>query len=258
MTDADTVLVRDDGPVRTLTLNRPERRNAIDLELRVSLRDAVREAADAPSVRALVLAGAGGVFCAGGDISTMERMSPAAARDRTAPAHDLVRALRSGKPAVAAVEGGAFGAGLALALACDHVVAGDDVRVSTSFTRVGLAGDMGISLALAQRLGAARARQMLMLPSEVRGQRLAELGLVDVLVPPDQVRTRAAADAHRLAAGPPLALAALKRRFDHLPTDLDDVLDLEAEDQVRLFGSQDLAEGAAAFHERRDPEFHGR
>lgn len=242
MTGASTVLVQDDGAVRTLVLNRPERRNAIDLDLRVRLAELVRQANDDPRVRALVLAGAGEVFCSGGDIDTMGRMDEHAARARTDAAHEVVRAIRRGKPAVAAVHGGAFGAGLALALACDHVVASDDVRTSTSFTRVGLAGDMAISLALAQRMGAARARQMLMLPREVRGSEVLALGLVDVQVPPEQVRHRALVDAQRLAEGPPLALAALKRRFDNLPSDIDAVLDLEAEDQVRLFGTKDLAE----------------
>jgi enoyl-CoA hydratase/carnithine racemase len=130
---AAPVFVHDDGGVRTVTLNRPEKRNAIDLELRVALADAI-EAADAdPDVRVIVLTGAGPAFCSGGDITTMKRLAPGPALERAQLAQRVIRAIWSTpQPVLAAVEGSAFGAGTALAAACDRIVAARDARFATT------------------------------------------------------------------------------------------------------------------------------
>lgn len=253
-----TVLTQDHDGVRVLTLNRPEMRNAIDIELRVDLADAFEGAMADPVVRAVVLTGAGGMFCSGGDISTMRRMGPEEAGPRAELAQRVIRAIWCGpKPVLAAVEGGAFGAGLSLAIACDRVVAADDARLAISFQRVGLAGDMGIFSSLPRRIGEARARQLLLLPRELTAKEALEIGLVDEAVPAGTALENALVDARRLASGPPLALAAVKRLLRHSGADPVDVLDLEAAEQVALFGSADLGEGAQAFHERRTPVFLG-
>jgi 2-(1,2-epoxy-1,2-dihydrophenyl)acetyl-CoA isomerase len=255
----DTVLVEDRGAVRILTLNRPERRNAIDLVLRQELAGAVESAMASPAVRALVLTGAGSTFCSGGDISTMGRRSPEDTLPRAQAAARVIRALWDGpKPVVAAVEGAAFGAGVALALACDRVVAASDATFSVSFTRVGLAGDMGIFSSLPARVGPATARQLLMLPRRLDGAEALGLHLVDDLVEPGTALDEALADARMLADGPPLALAAIKSMLSAWAREPRDVLDAEVELQTRLFDTADFAEGVAAFGQRRTPTFEGR
>jgi 2-(1,2-epoxy-1,2-dihydrophenyl)acetyl-CoA isomerase len=253
---SDLVLVDDHDAVRVVTLNRPAVKNAIDLSLRVALAEALESAAADPVVRAIVLTGAGGAFCSGGDIATMQRQSPAQTFPRAQAAQRVVRAIWSTpKPVVAAVEGPAFGAGAALALACDRVVAGDGAVMSMSFTAVGLAGDMGIFASLPARVGAPRAKQLLMLPRRIDAAEAQAFGLVDEVVSAGCARERALEDAERLAAGPGDALGVIKAMFDGSPRTPAEILELEVRNQARLFDSDDFAEGVAAFREKRVPHF---
>jgi 2-(1,2-epoxy-1,2-dihydrophenyl)acetyl-CoA isomerase len=250
------VLVEDDGDLRVITLNRPRQRNAIDLPLRVRLAEVIEAAMDHDRVRVLVLTGAGGAFCSGGDITTMTRLPEREARPRAEAAQRVTRAIwTGGKPVIAAIEGAAMGAGLALALACDRAVAGADARFGTSFSRVGLAGDMGIFATLPGRIGPAAARQMLMFADQVDASEAARIGLVDAVTEPGQALARARDDARRLAAGPPLALAAVKSMLARWPRDPGAVLADEIDHQVALFDTDDFAEGVAAYRERRPPAF---
>lgn len=251
-----TVLVEDRGAVRIVTLNRPHLKNAINLELRYALADAL-EAADAdPGVRAIVLTGADGAFCSGGDISTMMRQPRHETTARAQAAQRIIRALwHTPKPVVAAVEGPAFGAGTALALACDRVVAASDATFATTFTGVGLAGDMGIFASLPARVGAPRARQMLMLGSRVKGAEAGAIGLVDRVVGAGEALEAALEDAATLAAGPPLALGVIKQMLSGEPRHPLAVLDLEVRNQTGLWDTNDFAEGVAAFAEKRRPVF---
>lgn len=250
------VLVEDRGAVRVVTLNRPEVKNAIDIPLRVELAERLEAAAAASSVRAIVLTGAGGSFCSGGDISSMARQSPALTFPRAQAAQRVVRAIWSTpKPVIAAVEGPAFGAGAALALACDRIVVGESSVFSFSFTAVGLAGDMGIFASLPARIGAPRARQLLMLPRRVGGKEAVDLGMADALVPDGAALECAREDATRLASGPADALGVIKQMFDGTPRTPSEILELEVRHQARLFDSDDFAEGVAAFAEKRLPRF---
>jgi len=252
------VLTEDRGPVRIMTLNRPNVRNAIDLPLRHALAEAV-EAADAdPGVRALILTGSGGAFCSGGDIGTMTRAPRHETTSRAQAAQRVVRALwQTPKPVVAAVEGPAYGAGAALALACDRVVAATDATFATTFTSVGLAGDMGIFATLPARVGAPRARQMLMLGTRISAAEGEPIGLVDRLTQPGEALTAALEDAERLAAGPPLALGVIKQMLSGEPRHPLAVLDLEIRNQTVLWDTDDFAEGVAAFRSKRRPQFGG-
>ena len=249
------VLSSDHGQVRLLTLNRPHRRNAIDLPLRYALADALEGAMADQGVRVVVLTGQGASFCSGGDITTMTRLSEAAARDRVEAAQRVVRAIWTGpKPEIAAVEGAAAGAGAALALACDRVVAARGARFSFTFSRVGLAGDLGVYASLPDRMGAARAQQLLMFGTVVTGADLLTTGLADALTEDGSACQRALEDAGTLAAAAPLALRAMKRL---LRPDWPDVLDREVAAQASLFGTADFAEGVAAFLEHRPARFTG-
>ncbi len=252
-----TVLTEDQGAVRILTINRPDVRNAIDMPLRIALREALETADADSSVRAIVLTGAGTVFCSGGDISTMERMDTDAATERAELAQAVIRAIwATPKPVLAAVEGAAYGAGASLAAACDRVVAATDARFATTFTNVGLAGDMGVFVSLPRRIGIPRTRQMLTLATPVDAQQALDWGLVDALAEPRAVLDATLDDARRLAEKPAEALAVIKAMLSEAPTlSPSAVLHREVVHQARLFGSDDFAEGIAAFREKRRPIF---
>jgi len=251
------VLTEKIGAVAVMTLNRPDKLNAIDIPLRLALADAIDAADRDPTVRSVVLTGAGRAFCAGGDIASMERMTRQDALERAQLAQRVIRAIWStDKPVVAAVEGAAFGAGTALAAACDRVVAARNARFATTFTKVGLAGDMGAYVSLPTRVGVARARQMLMLPETIGAQEALSIGLVDTLTDPGSALASALEDAARLAAGPAEALAVIKSLLAVAPgLSPFNVLDREASDQAALFGSDDFVEGITAFREKRPAQF---
>jgi enoyl-CoA hydratase/carnithine racemase len=256
-TTTSPVLVEDTASVRTITLNRPAKRNAIDLDLRVALADALEAADIDEAVRAIVITGAGPAFCSGGDISTMRRMPVDQAMERAQLAQRVIRAIwRTPKPVLAAVEGSAYGAGVALAAACDRVIAARDVRFATTFTNVGLAGDMGVFVSLPARVGVARARQMLMMATTISAPEALAIGLIDALVDPDEAVTAAQRDAAWLAERPPEALGVIKSMLSEARTLAPfDGLEREAANQATLFDTDDFAEGVAAFHEKRRPVF---
>src|ERR1700739_5004399 len=179
------ILIDDDAAVRTVTLNRPQKRNAIDIELRIALAEAIESADRNPDIRVIIVTGAGSVFSSGGDISTMHRMPAERALERIELAQRVIRAIwNTPKPVLAAVEGSAYGAGVALAAACDRVGAARDAALAATLTNVGLAGDMGASVSLPARVGVARARQMLMLPTPINAQEALDMGLIDAVVEP--------------------------------------------------------------------------
>jgi len=252
-----------DSGVVTLALNRPERLNALSADMLAALRDSLARIAAERSVRVVVLTGAGRGFCAGGDVKRMA--SGAIAYD----APDAVAVLRQKmevvrtlhdlpKPTIAMVNGPAAGAGLALALACDLRIAGASARFTTAFAKVGLPGDFGGTYLLSAIVGPARARELYLTGDVLDAQQALACGLV----------TRAVADAElaavtrdlalRLAAGPPLAYAFMKRNLDAAQTlDLGAVLDLEADHQIAASRTADHAEATRAFVEKRPPAFTG-
>ncbi|MDL4770656.1 MULTISPECIES: enoyl-CoA hydratase/isomerase family protein [Thermomonosporaceae] len=251
--------VANGGAVRVLTIDRPEARNAIDMATRVQLLDRLREAVDAPAVRAIVLTGAGGTFSAGGDVRTMDGAGADEVRSRLRPVHEAVRLIAEcGKPVVAAVEGAAAGLGVSLAAVCDHVVAAEDARFVAAFGRIGLVADGGLLWTLPRRVGMGRAREMLLFGRTVPAARAYEIGLADALAPPGAALDVALERAAEAAALAPLSIAAAKRVLSRGGHGLEGLLEAEREEQAVLFGTADFAEGRAAFAERRTPRFEGR
>lgn len=255
-----TVLeVRDDGPVRVITLARPHRMNAIDLDLACALRDAVLAAVRDAGVRALVITGAGSNFCSGGDVRRDREREQAAGIDLVDVVQEVFLALRHGaKPSVAAVSGHARGAGLALMLACDFAVADDTARFAAQFTRMGLVPDLGLAITLPERVGMAVARDMVLCGTEKDAAAAAATGLVDEVCAPGGALAAALARAGRMAAMAPLATAAARRLLHMAREPVDQVLAEEKRLQNELRGTEDAREAIAAFADKRPPVFRGR
>jgi enoyl-CoA hydratase/carnithine racemase len=251
---------RTDG-IAVLTLNRPERRNAIDPELRDALAEAIDAAAADPDVRGVVIAGAGGAFCAGGDLARFDELHDARAyRHVSHRLTDLVESLeRLEKPVVAAVDGVVTGAGLALALACDWRVGSRRARVLFREGLVGLVPTHGGLTRLVKLLGLARAKEVLLGGDDLDAEAALAAGLLSELAGPgEDVLDRARARVERMPARAPLSFAAAKRLLA-LAADVDLRSGVLAESlaQTALLQSDDHREGLAAARERREPEFRG-
>ena len=244
-----------DGATMILTLNQPARRNALALAMREAMVAALQRIAEDRSVRAVVITGAGGHFCAGGDISGMDVTDLGAGLERFSVSHRLVRALIDmDRPVVAAVDGWAAGAGVGLALCCDTIVAAEDSHFATPFGRIGLVGDFALFHTLPRRIGEGRARQMLLSGDAIDAATAERWGLVDHLAPPGKVLEKALERAAKLAQSAPLATALTKAK---LAEGLADLLGWERTVQSALFATADHQEGKAAFLGKRAPVFKG-
>jgi enoyl-CoA hydratase/carnithine racemase len=223
--------------------------------VRQALEEAIERGHDDKAVRAIVITGAGGTFCAGGDISNMNVGTALDGRDRMRRTHRLVRLMaRGAKPLVAAVEGWAAGAGMAVACACDTVVAAEDARFVAGFHKIGLMSDMGLPWFLPRRVGVGRARRILFY-HEVTGAAEGErIGLVDFVAPPGKALEVALEKARFLAAE---AAGPIELTKKILSEGLDEALADEATFQGLLFTTRDFQEGRAAFLEKRKPNFAG-
>ena len=244
-----------EGATAVLTLDHPARRNALAMAMRQRLVDALEAIEADRDVRAVVIAGAGGTFCAGGDISGMDATDLAAGRERFRLTHRLVRLLIKGRtPVVAAVEGWCVGAGLSLALCCDTIVAAADARFMAGFGKVALVADLGLLHTLPARVGQGRARQVVLYGETMDAAAAERIGLIDHIVPPGTALEAGLARAALFHDAAPLPLA-LTRQY--LAAGLDAALDWERETQSALFQTADHAEGKAAFLAKRGPVFRG-
>jgi 2-(1,2-epoxy-1,2-dihydrophenyl)acetyl-CoA isomerase len=256
----DGLRVEVDGPVATITLDRPEALNALTIPMKVALLGALPRLAADRSVRAVILTGAGRAFCAGQDLA--ERDEPDAApldvelRERYNP---IVRALRSmDQPVIAAVNGVAAGAGASLAFACDLRIAAEGASFLLAFGRVGLIPDSGATWLLPRLVGSSKAAEMALLTEPLSTDDAERLGLVMRVVPPERLAAEAHAVAVRLAGLAPRAVALTKRALDAAwDRSFEDALELEADLQGEAGSTADHAEGIAAFLEKRPPRFTG-
>nr|ABP44921.1 Enoyl-CoA hydratase [Mycolicibacterium gilvum PYR-GCK] len=256
MADTEVLLSSDRDGVRTLTLNRPHRRNALDARLWVELADALRALKREQDVRALVLTGAGGAFCSGADIGTGEQIHPRYKLDRLT---DVALALHElAIPTIAKVTGIAVGAGWNLALGCDLVVATPESRFCQIFSKRGLSVDLGGSWLLPKTVGLQQAKRLVLLADMIDADEAHGLGLVTWVKPAGEIDGFIDELADRLAAGPPFALAQSKALLnDGATATLREALANEARAQPGNFATADSAEAYAAFAAKRDPEFSG-
>jgi enoyl-CoA hydratase/carnithine racemase len=250
----------DDG-VAVLRLNAPEKINAMCVDMREQLIAALQRRMLDDECSAVVLAGAGGNFSAGGDIKS-ERPSPQAVarsvRHKLSRLQEIVRlVVNAPKPVVAAVEGKSVGAGMSLALACDVVIAAENVHFGAVFGKVGLVPDAGLFYTLPRRVGGARAQQLFLGARVVEASRALEIGLADAIVPTGEVLAAACAEARRLAQIAPLAFAAIKSLGAGGCETLEQAFAEELRLQPMLALSEDNREARAAFAERRKPVFRG-
>jgi len=277
MSDEEVLLSENRGGVLWLTMNRPERLNAMNQQLMRRLVEETEAAVLDPDVRAVVLTGAGRGFCAGGDASgarEIDEGDPMAAKyaahkswsnaqlmyDRLRWQVTTIENLRKmPKPTVAMLRGPVAGAGMGLAMACDFRIASKTVMFTTAFAGVGASGDFGGSYTLTRVVGAAKAMELYMLSDKIRAEEVERLGLVTRLVEDDELEAETEAFVDRLASGPTVAYRYIKRNIYLAESaSLSEVLDVECEHMVRVAHTADYREAFMAFREKRKPNFQGK
>lgn len=255
----ETLQVLRDGAITTLVMNRPAVRNAFNPTMRDEIRDALTAMEADGVTRVLLLTGAGGHFCAGGDVKLMQA-AKRSIEDCRAELDEMGRMVLQlaefPRPTIAVVDGVAVGAGCNLALCCDLIVASDRARFGEVFARVGLVPDGGGTYFLPRLVGLARAKELVFTAGIIDAARAERLGLVNSVVPAAELASAARTLAATIAAGPPAALAMAKRMLNRsVDLDLAGVVALEAEHQSRALVSEEHQEGLRAFFEKRAPSF---
>ena len=264
----DLIATLEEG-VLTLTLNRPEARNAMSKAMNKALQEQLAEAEFNPAVKCLVLTGAGKGFCAGGDVKGMaasgdgtvgaQTIDEAIARQRLNQRATAGKLFKMPKPTIAALPGAAAGAGLSLALACDMRVMTSNAIMTTAFARVGFSGDYGGTYFLTQLVGSAKAREMYYLSDRVSADEALRLGLTNWVCEPEELMTKAREIALRIANGPTVAYRYMKENLNRaMAGEVDDCLDLEATHHIHCGQTEDHREATQAFVAKREPVFKGR
>jgi 2-(1,2-epoxy-1,2-dihydrophenyl)acetyl-CoA isomerase len=268
-TGTETLSAQVDDGVAVVTMNRPDRKNALTKPMLKAMAAVLAEVEVATDVRCVVLTGAGGAFCAGGDVKGFAEGGGAGASEgtwdegvhnqRLSHRHTSGALYHMPKPTLAAIGGAAAGAGLSLALACDLRIASDTAIMTTAFARVGLAGDYGGTFLLTQLVGPAKAKELYFLPERISMKEALELGIVNRVASAEDYEALWRSTAARLAAGPPLAYRYMKENINRAATsDLWTNMDLESTHHRHTGVSEDHKEAAKAFVEKREPVFKGR
>jgi 2-(1,2-epoxy-1,2-dihydrophenyl)acetyl-CoA isomerase len=259
-----TILTERDGNLGWVRINRPERLNALAGDMRDRIEAALAELDGDSRVRCVAITGVGRAFSTGGDVHFMAEL---AASNDIETFRELVEAGRRviqridgmRKPVIAAVNGAAAGAGASLALACDLRIASQNASIGLTFTRIGLHPDWGGAYFLPRLIGSALAAELVFTGGMINARRAERLGLVNKVVPADELEGAVKGLAGQIAGGPPDVIAAAKRTLRRsLAADLEEILDMEAAAQLEAFQSEDFAEGVQAFLEKRAPRFGGR
>jgi enoyl-CoA hydratase/carnithine racemase len=256
--------VTDDGGITTITLNRPEKLNALAGHMRRDLAEALEAAGSDRAVHVVVITGVGRAFCSGGDVAAMadliERQDADEFSRLLGSARRVVTAIRHmTKPVIASINGPAFGAGFNLALACDLRIASSNATFSQSFAKVGLHPDWGGTYFLPRLVTPNKACEMFFLGDPIDAEEAKRLGLVNFVVAPSELESETRKLAERLRAAPAVAIGAAKQAvYMSHSAELEEMLRYETEAQMRCFDSDDGAEGVRAFLEKRDPKFTGR
>jgi 2-(1,2-epoxy-1,2-dihydrophenyl)acetyl-CoA isomerase len=261
----ETIQLTIEDGVANVTLNRPERLNAWNAQFGDELRDALLKDAADPSVRAVLITGAGRGFSSGADLKDMleQAMSGQPVPDVGSLLkeryHPIITGIRElPKPVVAAVNGPAVGIGCSLALACDLIWAAESAVFGLAFVNIGLVPDGGSTFLVPAAVGKARAHEMALLGQPITAEQAFEWGLINKVVPDDKLMDEAGALAKRLAAGPTRSYANSKRALNNsILKIMGEQLDLEAQIQSEMAGTADFTEGVQAFVEKRDPVFKG-
>lgn len=269
-TGTDHLLGHVEDRVAVLTMNRPKRRNALSGPMLAGLQAALIEAETAKDVGCVVLTGAEGAFCAGGDVKGMADsqgsgdgggggLDDAIHRQRLAQRGTAGRIYEMPKPVIAMLPGAAAGAGLGLALACDLRIAAENAILTTAFAKVGFSGDWGGTFFMTGLIGAARTRELYYLSDKIDATKAESLGLVNRVVPADQLEKETMAIAHRIAHGPTVAYRYMKENIARaVGGDMGECLDLEATHHVHTSLTRDHREAVKAFVAKKDPVFEGR
>lgn len=268
VTGTDHLLASLEDNVLTLTLNRPEARNALSRELLDALSEQLNAAEQNPKVRAIVLTGAGKGFCAGGDVKAMAArnkngrtmtIDEAIHRQRVDQRATSGRLYKIPKPTIAALPGAAAGAGLSLALSCDLRIMASNAIMTTAFARVGFSGDYGGTLFMSQLVGPAKARELYYLSERISADEALGLGLTNWVVEAGDLAARTQEIAKRLANGPSVAYRYMKENIARAQSsgDVDDCMDLEVTHHVHCAATEDHKSAVKAFIDKREPEFKG-
>jgi enoyl-CoA hydratase len=261
MSDFENVLVAREGAVAVVTVNRPKALNALDTRTVTELIEAATELEMDPSVRAVILTGAGEkAFVAGADIAEMAEMGPREARHFAELGGELMSAIeRSDKAWIAAVGGFALGGGCELALACDFIYAGRNAKLGQPEVNLGVIPGFGGTQRLARRVGVAKAKELVFTGDHVGAEEALRIGLCDAVVEPAELMARARATAEKIAAKAPLAIAEAKRAIhEGLSMTLEHAVKLEQHAFATLFATTDQREGMKAFLEKRPAKFEGK
>ena len=260
---SEAVLVERDGGVVTLTLNRPDVRNAMTAELTDAFTDAVESLRGDPDVRVVVVTGAGKAFCAGGDLSWIQPGPGADVPSLRAkmrsfyPRFLVVRSLDV--PTIAAINGAAIGAGLCMAMACDIRIASEDAKLSTAFMRLGMHPGMAATYLLTRLVGTARASELFFTAKTIDGREAERIGLVNHAVPVASLVDEVSSLAREIAQNAPIPMGMTKRALYLAErADIETMLEYEGLAQPITLATADLLEGLKAMKEKRPPEFEGR